>query len=503
VALARDDFSAALRAYQEAGNQAKMAELEALQRKQALVALEIRAQAHASLMRWAEAQAIYEELREQAEDEDSRAVWQTAQAHCRKELELASLFDEGVRAMQQEKWEQAVAAFLQVVNRRVGYQKDGYRATQLLDEVALKTPPISFPAPFFPLVPPTHLSGIRRQPVVRSYRNFDLRLALGERNQLLVEVLNAPAGEAMGRALISETIDWEIEEELRLLSQELGSLLMPGEVRHCFEASLAMVSQNHEGLRIRLHIHDEALSSIPWEAARIGDEYLSLQAHTPLVRYVLASEPKTPLAVRGALQVLGIISNPTDLATLDVESSRVSLEKALEPLINNGRVNLTWLPSAETHLLQDALRQSPAVIHFIGHGESDYDSQKDLLWFTDTDGQAKALSADWLATLLRGTSVRFVFLNACESGRAAGGLAEVLVRRGIPAVLGMQTSVEDELAIALAAGWLEALRDGWPVDAALVEGRKAIVNAVGNDPDKADWVYPVLYMRAKDGQLFE
>jgi len=52
------------------------------------------------------------------------------------------------RVMQQGSWEQAVAAFLQIVNRRVAYQKDGRRATQLLDQVTKEAPPHSFPAPF-------------------------------------------------------------------------------------------------------------------------------------------------------------------------------------------------------------------------------------------------------------------------------------------------------------------------------------------------------------------
>jgi len=207
--------------------------------------------------------------------------------------------------------------------------------------------------------------------------------------------------------------------------------------------------------------------------------------------------------VRGALQILGIISNPTDWPPLDVASERVRLEKALVPLIADQQVSLTWLPRADAQLLADALRRGVHLIHYIGHGIYDEEEHFGRLVFTDAAGQGTILSADWLATLLRDSSVRFLLLNACQSGRAAGGLAEVLVQRGIPAVLGMQTSVPDDVAIAFAGGFYNALRDGWPVDAALVEGRKAIVNAVGHDPDKADWVYPVLYMRAPDGRLFE
>jgi tetratricopeptide (TPR) repeat protein len=110
VALAKDDFSGALRAYREAGDSAKVTQVEALQRQQALAARETRAQAYAWAERWAEAHAIYQQLISIAPDAESRAVWERVLAHCQEELELASLFDEGVRAMQQEKWQQAQKA---------------------------------------------------------------------------------------------------------------------------------------------------------------------------------------------------------------------------------------------------------------------------------------------------------------------------------------------------------------------------------------------------------
>jgi hypothetical protein len=81
-------------------------------------------------------------------------------------------------------------------------------------------------------------------------------------------------------------------------------------------------------------------------------------------------------------------------------------------------------------------------------------------------------------------------------------VAEVLVRREVPAALGMQVPVRDDVATAFSETFYAALVDGWPVDAAVLEGRKAIANALNNDPNQPDWVHPVLYMRAPDGVLF-
>jgi len=110
-----------------------------------------------------------------------------------------------------------------------------------------------------------------RPPSIRTYRNFDLRLAEGDNNLMLVEVLDAPAGEAMGSTPIPRTTRLP-KDSLGSLGIELGQALMPADVRLCFEASRGMLRQGQEGLRIRLRIHGQTLSQIPWEAARIGEE---------------------------------------------------------------------------------------------------------------------------------------------------------------------------------------------------------------------------------------
>ncbi|MCB0088393.1 MAG: SUMF1/EgtB/PvdO family nonheme iron enzyme, partial [Caldilineaceae bacterium] len=79
------------------------------------------------------------------------------------------------------------------------------------------------------------------------------------------------------------------------------------------------------------------------------------------------------------------------------------------------------------------------------------------------------------------------------------GVAQHLVQQGIPAVIAMQFEITDQAAITLSHEFYTALADGYPVDGALAEARKAIY-AMGND---IEWGTPVLYMRARDGVLFE
>jgi formylglycine-generating enzyme required for sulfatase activity len=101
-------------------------------------------------------------------------------------------------------------------------------------------------------------------------------------------------------------------------------------------------------------------------------------------------------------------------------------------------------------------------------------------------------------------SLRLALLNACEGARGSerdvfSSTATILVRRGIPAVLAMQYEVTDRAAIEVARAFYEALADGWSVDAAVAEARKAVSLAVANT---VEWGTPVLCMRSPDGLLF-
>jgi hypothetical protein len=97
-----------------------------------------------------------------------------------------------------------------------------------------------------------------------------------------------------------------------------------------------------------------------------------------------------------------------------------------------------------------------------------------------------------------------VVLNACEGARSSSsdpfsGVAQSLIRGGVPAVIAMQFEITDTAAITFCQGLYSAIADGYPIDAALGESRKAIF-ASGN---VVEWATPVLHMRSPDGHLFK
>ncbi len=267
-------------------------------------------------------------------------------------------------------------------------------------------------------------------PRLRTYRDFDLRLARTGDDKLEVEIISPHSGDAVGTtpmpAYTTASIESGQDAALQQIGEAIGRALLPGEVLLRFEASLRSALEAGEGLRIRLRFHDQKLSAIPWEAARVSGEYLALRPATPVVRFVPASDPPSRLSITGPIHILGIVSSPTDLDTLPVDEEKARLEQALEPLIKSGRLRLTWLEKATTPALQDALRRRVHVVHYIGHGDYDAEKQEGELLFEDES----PVKASWLATLLRDSGVRLAFLNACKTGHAAGGVTEALVRRG-------------------------------------------------------------------------
>jgi len=106
--------------------------------------------------------------------------------------------------------------------------------------------------------------------------------------------------------------------------------------------------------------------------------------------------------------------------------------------------------------------------------------------------------------MIRGhRSLRLVILNACEGARSArddpfGGVAQALVRQGIPAVIAMQFEISDPAALTFSQSFYQAIADGLPVDLAMVEARRAIF-AEGYE---VEWATPVLYLRSPDGRIF-
>ncbi len=289
---------------------------------------------------------------------------------------------------------------------------------------------------------------------------------------------------------------------------QLFQAMFSGAVLGALQSSLNEAFRKDAGLRIRLRLTDTPeLADIPWEFLfnPVANRFLNLAPDTPLIRYLDLPMPVRPLTVTPPLRVLVMISSPADFAQLDVAAEWDRLNAALGDLVKRGLVTITRLPSASLAGLQRPLRLDKYhIFHFIGHGGFDEQAQDGALALEDAQGRARLVTGQDLGVMLSSErSLRLVVLNACEGARAASsdpfaGVAQSLVQQGVPAVIAMQFEITDEAAITFAEQLYAAIADGYSVDAALGEARRAIF-ASGND---VEWATPVLYTRSPSGQLF-
>ncbi len=302
------------------------------------------------------------------------------------------------------------------------------------------------------------------------------------------------------------------EAVVQRLGQKLFDFALNGEVLAQLRAcQRAVKSQGRDGVRLRLRILDPQLSALPWEYlydTRLRD-FIALDPTFPLVRYLRHAYAAPPLQVTPPLRILAMVCSPINLPALDVEAEKQRVNDALRALQSAGRVELVWLEGEGSLDLQSALRKGPwHIFHFIGHG--DFDAQRDegyLVVCSPRNRQREPLYATQLARLLaaQNTNLRFVLLNACESGRGSAtdifsSTGETLINRDIPAVLAMQYSISDEAATLFAQKLYESIADGLPVDRSVAEARNALALA---DSQNLEWGVPVLHMRAPDGRLFD
>jgi hypothetical protein len=289
---------------------------------------------------------------------------------------------------------------------------------------------------------------------------------------------------------------------LEHLGAALFDALFPRKIARAFERAYEDLPEGAE-LRLKLTILPPELGDLPWELLYDPDvgAFLAARATLPIVRMIESGTPSASLLARRPLRVLQVQANPKDVASLDLAGSEAAIRAAL-----GGAGEVTVLRSATPASLQAALRQGGFhVLHVDSHGYFDAEANSGYLLLETADAGMMSVSADQLASILDGSSVRLVLLAACQTAaqsqaRRFSGLAQYLMRTvsRLPAVLAMQFVIPDQTAIAFFGEFYRALAEGFPVDAAVVEGRKAILASAGERPD---WATPVLFLRVEDGDI--
>lgn len=362
---------------------------------------------------------------------------------------------------------------------------------------------------------------------VKSYFNFDLLLHdLGDGYQ--VRVIDSPAGQASRhfslpfsalelenfilkigqnrgnvRSLHLATID---VPSVKKLGGALYECIFAGEVAERFRSSLAIARYEGKGLRIRLRLSGAPkLIDIPWELLFdvANNNYIGLSVNTPIIRKLdLASLPEMRQA-QGVLQVLVMISSPSNYPQLNVEREWERINTATLNLQKEGRLILTRVEPSLAALQRQLRRGEYHVFHYIGHGGFDRANNDGVLVLEDRHKKGHLVSGQYLGTILYDeTTLQLVLLNSCSGGRTSvtdpfAGVGQSLLQKGIPAVIAMQFEITDEAAITFSHEFYAAVVDGYSIDAAVAEARKMIYA----EANQLEWATPVLYTSIDSGSL--
>ena len=356
------------------------------------------------------------------------------------------------------------------------------------------------------------------------YQNFDLEIISphgGDR--LCVRVLESPRGAC---PFIDLKWPFDADEENALLSEIYGGLrqrhgrsrqagivqdvggrlfeaVFAGDIEHLFRSSLDIASRSGNGLRLRLRLpEDSTLHGMPWEFLFDTESraFLSVQEHTPVVRYLPVAQPIPPVTVEGPLRLLVALSSPTDHPRLDIAREWDILLNALKPLIASGQLELRRVPGRCTFdTLRDSLRHYRAdIFHFVGHGIPGA-----LVLEQEGGGGIEMAASQLHGVFPLGALPGLIVLNACSGAIAQpvpfAGLAQGFLRQKVPAVVAKQASITEDAALIFTRYFYRELVESGAVDTSLTEARLRM--QVNGHP--IEWGTPVLYMRALSGHLFQ
>ena len=156
-------------------------------------------------------------------------------------------------------------------------------------------------------------------------------------------------------------------------------------------------------------------------------------------------------------------------------------------------------------LLQELESKTYNVFFYAGHGLPAPDGGQLFL------RPGMTLNGIELAQALTSTGVKLALFNACWGAQpaavnrqavASSSLAEVLIRHGVPAVIGMRDQIADRESHSFIHAFTQALRSRKPIDEAVAEARQQLLTVYKlNQPA---WTLPILYLHPYyDGELLK
>lgn len=286
------------------------------------------------------------------------------------------------------------------------------------------------------------------------------------------------------------------------VGQELFAFLLRPEIYYLYDRAVTA----NRPVRFSLLVNTRKLP-VPWETLwnPTSKQFLVLDASLPFARSAVTRS--TLRSGTRPIRVLIMISAAEELdgrplARIDDVSEWLAIQKAFEPLIAAGLIELKRVESGNRADLIRHAAEGFDVFHFIGHGDVDKAGEGYLV-FTEDGKFGRKVDAVDLRSCLDSTKrrPRLAVLNACNSAAAAGrdlysNTAKILASQ-IPAVIGMQFAFSMPAAQMFSQTFYGALAGGYSIQDSLRQSR-LLLQGIG-----PEWVTPVLYLSGEDGALVD
>jgi len=277
----------------------------------------------------------------------------------------------------------------------------------------------------------------------------------------------------------------DLHERLIQLGRQLYALYIPkGTHGHL----TSLLDAHPKGL-LRIEVEGEA-SALPWELLHNGEDFLTLLL--PVAR-IPVQVNKIQQSVGPVRRILLVIPES------DLGEALAEIQAIYDVLANGLALHVEVLAgsAATKEGVVRALREGAFdALHYSGHSHHDPELA-DASHLVLSEG--RKLRADELRRIAQESALRFIFLNSCASGSAAGysqaglaGLADAFVQSGVPCVIGMRWPISDRGARVLALTFYQALAEvGQPAEA-LRRARLAVGTAF--DWEDPTWAAPLIYL---------
>lgn len=302
-------------------------------------------------------------------------------------------------------------------------------------------------------------------------------------DQLTLGVSARRASRGMERAVEAKVPEMRVTRSLAHLGDIMYGLFLPSRIQHYLKSAETS---------LLIKTNDLVL---PWELMYDGEDFLCLQ--NPVGRLFMGREfPRQNPYERGEKLRFLLIANPTG----DLEAAEREVEHISTGLEGAGVEIDVWIrEEVNGWRLQEVLRAGRYdVIHYAGHAYFDSEEpDKSALLLADE----YKLIAQKIQRLLRGRPL--IFLNACESGRAAiergeisytgaytEGLASSFIMGGALGFIGALWPIYDIDAAEFATIFYQRLLAGEMIGEALRQARLKLREMV---PDDITWASFILY----------